>query len=104
MPGRRAGNANAARLTDGLGVVITRTATVTVENPPAARRRQPRRTGSDVPVSTLLGWQASDPNCDELTYSVALGTGSTPPIVATGLTTPSFDPGRCCRASAMPGM
>ena len=86
---------NSAQLTDGLGTTITRTATVTFENlaPAIPQALAPADGAVNVPVSTLLSWQAADPNCDALTYSVAFGTSSTPPIVAEGLTTPSFDPG-----------
>jgi len=82
-------------LTDGLGVTITRTATVVVENvaPSIPQALAPADGGTSIPLSTLLTWQAADPNCDALTYSVAFGTGSTPPIVTEGLAAPSFDPG-----------
>jgi uncharacterized repeat protein (TIGR01451 family) len=86
---------NPAQLTDGLDTTITRTATVMVENvaPSIPQALAPMDGGVDVPVSTLLTWQTADPNCDTLTYSVAFGKNSTPPIVAEGLTTPSIDPG-----------
>jgi uncharacterized repeat protein (TIGR01451 family) len=86
---------NSAQLTDGLGTTITRTATVTFENlaPAIPQALAPADGATNVPVSTLLSWQAADPNCDALTYSVAFSTSSTPLIVADGLTTPSFDPG-----------
>jgi carboxypeptidase D len=86
---------NPAHLTDGLGTTITRTATVIVENvaPSIPQALAPADGGAGVPVSTRLTWQAVDPNCDELTYSVAFGTSSTPPIVAESLPNPSFDPG-----------
>jgi hypothetical protein len=86
---------NLALLTDDRGIPITRTATITVENlaPSIPQALAPLDGAPNVPVSTLLAWQAADANCDELTYSVAFGTSSTPPILAVGLTTPSFDPG-----------
>jgi uncharacterized repeat protein (TIGR01451 family) len=86
---------NSAQLTDGLGTTITRTATVTFENlaPAIPQALAPADGAGNVPVSALLAWQAADPNCDALTYSVAFGTSSTPPVVTMGLSTPSFDPG-----------
>ena len=86
---------NPAQLTDGLGVIITRTATVIVENlaPSIPQALAPADAAVDVPVSALLSWQAVDPNCDGMTYSLAFGISSTPPIVAAGLNIPSFDPG-----------
>jgi uncharacterized repeat protein (TIGR01451 family) len=86
---------NPAQLTDGLGTTITRTATVIVENlaPSIPQALSPADGAVNVPVSTRLAWQAADPNCDGLAYSVAFGTSSTPPVVAAGLTIPSLDPG-----------
>jgi uncharacterized repeat protein (TIGR01451 family) len=86
---------NSAQLTDGLGTTITRTATVTFENlaPAIPQALAPEDGAVNVPVSALLSWQVADPNCDALTYSVAFGPSSTPPILAGSLTTPSFDPG-----------
>jgi uncharacterized repeat protein (TIGR01451 family) len=86
---------NSAHLTDGLGTTITRTATVTFEDlaPAIPQALAPADEAVNVQVSTLLSWQAADPNCDALTYSVAFSTSGTPPIVAEDLTVPSFDPG-----------
>ena len=86
---------NSAQLTDGQGTTITRTATVTFENlaPAIPQALAPADGAVNVPVSALLAWQAADPNCDALTYSVAFGTSSTPPIVAGSITAQSFDPG-----------
>lgn len=86
---------NTAHLTDGLGTTITRTASVTVENlaPSTPQALAPANGATNAPVSTLLTWQASDPNCDGLTYSVAFGTSSTPPVVASGLGAPTYNPG-----------
>ncbi len=86
---------NPALLTDGLGTTITRSLAVGVENvaPSLPQALAPANGAVQVPVRARLTWQSSDPNCDGLTYSVAFGTNSTPPIVAQGLTTPSYDPG-----------
>lgn len=87
--------ANNVLLTDGLGVSITRTATLMVKNAPPSfpQAETPTDGAQDVPSNARLVWQASDPNCDALTYSLAFGGGSAPPIVAEGLAVPSFDPG-----------
>jgi hypothetical protein len=45
-------------------------------------------------VDTTLSWLAStDLNCDLVTYDIAFGTSATPPIVASGLPDPVYDPG-----------
>lgn len=46
-----------------------------------------------VPTDQTLTWRASDPERDRLTYDIYFGTLSRPPLMAEGLTTPSFDPG-----------
>ena len=47
---------------------------------------------SNVPLTTTLAWQASDPDGDLLTYTLAYWAEGSPPITFT-LVTPSFDPG-----------
>jgi len=47
---------------------------------------------SDVPLDQILRWQGGDPDGDPATYTVSLGTGPTPPVVATNLTANSYDP------------
>jgi hypothetical protein len=53
----------------------------------------PADEATGVPTDTLLTWEGSDPDGDILTYTIAFGTIPTPTVVATGLITPSFDPG-----------
>jgi uncharacterized repeat protein (TIGR01451 family) len=86
---------NPALLTDGLGTTITRSATVSIENaaPSIPQALAPTDGATNISVSARMLWQSTDPNCDGLTYSLAFGTGSTPPIVAEGLSTPSYGPG-----------
>jgi hypothetical protein len=76
--------------------IITRTAQVTVTNavPSAPAVPIPIDGAVDQPFNTPLSWAAStDLNCDNVTYDIAFGTSPTPPVVATGLTTPNFTPG-----------
>jgi hypothetical protein len=47
---------------------------------------------SDVPTDQVLTWRSSDPDRDPLTYTIALGTSNPPPVVATDLSTASYDP------------
>jgi hypothetical protein len=87
---------NLAELNDGVTSIITRTAQVTVTNavPSAPAVPTPIDGAVDQPFNTTLSWTAStDLNCDSITYDIAFGTSPTPPVVATGLTTPSFTPG-----------
>lgn len=44
-------------------------------------------------TSPTLSWNASDPDGDDLTYQINLGTSSTPNQVASDLSTASYDPG-----------
>jgi hypothetical protein len=46
-----------------------------------------------VPADQILTWRSSDPERDPMTYDIALGTSNPPPVVATDLTTPNYDPG-----------
>lgn len=53
----------------------------------------PATGASDVPISQTLRWQGGDPDGDLVRYTIAWGTTSPPPIVATGLVTTHYDPG-----------
>ncbi|MBI9037555.1 MAG: hypothetical protein JEY97_05420 [Bacteroidales bacterium] len=44
-------------------------------------------------TEVVLSWTCTDPEGDPLTYDVYFGTGATPPMVATGQTETTFDPG-----------
>jgi hypothetical protein len=46
----------------------------------------------DVPVDQVLSWRSGDPDRDPLTYTIALGTSNPPPVVATDLSTASYEP------------
>lgn len=45
-----------------------------------------------VPVDQSLRWKGGDPDGDPVTYTLALGTSSPPPVVATDLTERLYDP------------
>ncbi|HXV13304.1 MAG TPA: FlgD immunoglobulin-like domain containing protein [Candidatus Krumholzibacteria bacterium] len=47
-----------------------------------------------VQLNTDLAWSASDLDADVLVYDVYFGTSSTPPLVASDLLVPSYDPGQ----------
>jgi uncharacterized repeat protein (TIGR01451 family) len=90
------GITNTVALRDAAGVRLTRTATVSVLNtaPSAPEGPIPGAGAAGLPLGTQLSWTASsDLNCTPLTYSVAFGTSNPPPTVASGLTSPSYDPG-----------
>ncbi len=53
----------------------------------------PQPSNSDIASSSpVLTWTAGDIDVQPLTYDLYLGTTSPPPLVATGLTSPSFEP------------
>jgi len=87
---------NLAQLEDSIGTVLTRTATVTVSNaaPEIPSAPSPANGAINQPPDIRLAWSSStDLNCDPITYQVAFGTTDPPPVVATGLTEASFNPG-----------
>jgi hypothetical protein len=45
------------------------------------------------PITSTLSWVSTDANCDQITYNIAFGTVSPPPLINYGLTTPVHDPG-----------
>ncbi len=44
-------------------------------------------------VNMALSWSGSDPDSDPLTYDVYFGTSSTPPLINSGQTAVTYDPG-----------
>lgn len=48
---------------------------------------------NNVDVETEISWDCSDPNGDDLIYDIYFGTSSSPPIVYSGWTETTFDPG-----------
>ncbi len=48
---------------------------------------------TDKAISSMLHWQCSDPDGDDLTFDVFFGTTVDPPNVATGQTPESYNPG-----------
>ena len=59
-------------------------------NPPS--NPVPANGAGDVPITTNLQWQCSDPDDDALNYDVYFGTTTTPPLVADHITTKNWDP------------
>jgi hypothetical protein len=87
---------NLAQLEDSIGIVLTRTAAVTVSNaaPEIPSAPSPANGAINQPPDIRLAWSSStDLNCDPITYQAAFGTTDPPPVVATGLTEASFNPG-----------
>jgi uncharacterized repeat protein (TIGR01451 family) len=46
-----------------------------------------------LPLTQTLSWQDADPDGDALTYSLAFGASTPPPLILTGLAATGFDPG-----------
>jgi len=47
----------------------------------------------DVDINSDLSWNCSDPDSDNLSYDVYFGTSSNPPLVSTGQSSTSYNPG-----------
>jgi hypothetical protein len=60
-------------------------------NPPSDP--YPADGATDVSINVTLSWTCSDPDGDPLTYDIYFGTASDPPLVKSGHTTTSYDPG-----------
>jgi carboxypeptidase D len=84
---------NLALLQDGMGVTTELSALVTVLNqvPDDPLQLYPQNASVDQPLNILLSWSGSDANCDDLTYTVFLGTiDQPPPPLVEGLTEPFY--------------
>ncbi|MFP4346384.1 MAG: alpha-amylase family glycosyl hydrolase [Anaerolineales bacterium] len=66
-----------------------------VENQPPHVPSQPDpvHQATGISFDPILGWSGGDPDGDPVTYTVAFGTSALPPVVATGVTVPAYDPG-----------
>ncbi|MCX6671862.1 MAG: hypothetical protein NTX92_08090 [Euryarchaeota archaeon] len=53
----------------------------------------PSNSSIAVPVNADLSWTCSDPDGDPLTYDVYFGTSSSPPKIASNISTTMYDPG-----------
>lgn len=53
----------------------------------------PANNAIDQAINPVLSWTCSDPDNDPLTYDVYFGTSSNPPVVNTGQTDTTFNPG-----------
>jgi hypothetical protein len=87
----------AITVTDGLSTVAGPTWSFTAISPNrapyAAYHPYPTDRAIDVPTSSILRWEGSDPDRDTLTYDVYFGTSNPPPVVSTNLTGTTYDPG-----------
>ena len=84
---------------DPEGATGTKTKDVTVDNsgnlpPNAPATPNPADNATSQPLTLNLSWTCDDPNQDPLTYDISFGTTNPPSSVATGLTTPAYDPGQ----------
>jgi hypothetical protein len=52
----------------------------------------PTDTAASIPLTQTLSWQGGDRDCGTVHYTLALGLSDPPPVVATGLLTPTYDP------------
>lgn len=87
---------NIAEFDDRVNEVVTSKVDLGVDNAPPGFPSNPSPMDGTIgqPITTTLSWSPSiDLNCDDLTYDLALDTNPTPSVVATGLSTPGFDPG-----------
>ena len=60
-------------------------------NPPGSPN--PTNGSTNVDINANLGWTCTDPDNDPITYDVYFGNISTPPLVSSGQTSTSYDPG-----------
>jgi photosystem II stability/assembly factor-like uncharacterized protein len=61
--------------------------------PDAPSSPVPADGANGVPLDQVLAWSGGDPDANPVTYTVAFGASSPPPVVATGLVTSTYDPG-----------
>ncbi|UCC79201.1 MAG: hypothetical protein JSW64_13135 [Candidatus Zixiibacteriota bacterium] len=45
------------------------------------------------PIDVNLSWECSDPNGDDLIYNIYFGNSSMPPLLQSGQTANTYDPG-----------
>jgi len=74
---------------DGDGVV-DETVFTTPPNEPSSP--SPSHNGTNISLSTVLGWTGSDPDGDNVTYKVYFGTNEDPPLVSLNQTETSYSP------------
>jgi hypothetical protein len=78
----------------GASNVLTFTLLAPSNQPPDAPfAPDPAHRAIDVPTDQILTWQGSDPEGQPLRYDLAFGDSYPPPVVASGLTVASYDPG-----------
>ncbi len=67
---------------------------VVVGAPPTTPHNpNPANGAANVPINPILTWQGGDPTGRPVTYTLAFGNATPPPLVTTTLTVESFDPG-----------
>ena len=72
----------------------TTTACVSDNNPPNEPNNPNPTDGEvEVDIDTILSWNCSDPNGDDLTYDIYFGTISSPPLVKSNHNSKSYNPG-----------
>ncbi|HEX6790356.1 MAG TPA: FlgD immunoglobulin-like domain containing protein [Candidatus Krumholzibacteria bacterium] len=75
--------------------------TTRADGPPAAASSpSPAGGATGVSLQPTLTWQCTEYDGQPMTFDVYLGTGTPPPLMATGLTTMSFKPGGTLLTSA----
>ncbi len=86
---------NIAQFDDGVNGIITGKVTLDVGNAPPSVPAYPSPFdgANQQPITSTLSWISTDLNCDPLTYDIAFGTVSPPPLFEYGLTMPFYDPG-----------
>jgi uncharacterized repeat protein (TIGR01451 family) len=86
---------NIAQFDDHLNGIITGKVTLDVGNSAPSVPASPLPVDGTVqqPITSTLSWVSTDLNCDQITYDLAFGKVSPPPLIENGLTSPIYDPG-----------
>ncbi len=79
---------------DNVGTSDVVTVFVDYNQPPSAPGNpSPANGATDQPLDVNLSWTGGDPDGDPVTYDVYFGTSSSPPLVASGYTSTTYNPG-----------
>ena len=84
------------QIRDGNGFVASTENQVTVDNssPNTPSSPAPQDGSIDQAIEVSLGWEGGDPDSgDTVTYDVYFGTSTNPPLVSSGQTETTYDPG-----------
>jgi hypothetical protein len=82
-------------LNDDTGYVDETVKACVGENDPPDEPSNPNPTDGEgeVDINTHLSWECNDPDGDDITYDIYLGTNNPPPLIKSNHETNSYDPG-----------